>query len=133
MRHRLGVRPQRYWSPACLARCRRFAEEDREKAVLLRYPRTTTTGMLLWVSTLTAEHTRRDAAAAMRRHHNCVTSFLSRRIDNRLVGVLVFNLHHIAGHAGRGGSIPRRLEISRSKSGNTLFVLSRRVRDHTRL
>src|SRR6516162_1710321 len=32
-------------------------------------------------------------------HHNCVASSLSRGIDNCLVGVLVFNLHHIAGHA----------------------------------
>src|SRR6516225_2381690 len=77
------------------------------------------------------EHDRRDAAAAMGGHHNCVASSLSRRIDNRLVGVLVFNLHHIAGHASRRGSILRRLEIFPGKSGNTFFVLVRRVRHMT--
>src|SRR6516165_4741722 len=64
-------------------------------------------------------------------HHNCVASSLSRRIDNRLVGVLVFNLHHIAGHASRRGSILRRLEIFPGKSGHTFFVLVRRVRHMT--
>src|SRR5262245_23770121 len=66
-------------------------------------------------------------------HHNCVASSLSRRIDNRLVGVLVLNLQHIAGHASRRGSIVRRLEIFRGKSRNTFFVLVRRVRHHARL
>src|SRR5262249_1150304 len=42
------------------------------------------------------EHDRRDAAAAVGGHHNCVASSLSRRIDNRLVGMCVFNLYHIA-------------------------------------
>src|SRR6516165_9136119 len=79
------------------------------------------------------EHDRRDAATAMGGHHNCVASSLSRRIDNRLVGVLVFNLHHIAGHASRRGSILRPLEIFRGKSRNTFFVLVRRVRHHARL
>jgi hypothetical protein len=60
-------------------------------------------------------------------HHNCVASFLSGRIDNRFVGVLVFNLHHIAGHARRRGSILCRLEVFSGNSGNTFFVLVRRV------
>src|SRR6516165_4169214 len=32
-------------------------------------------------------------------HYNCVASSLSRRIDNCLIGMLVFNMHHITGHA----------------------------------
>src|SRR5262249_47418324 len=79
------------------------------------------------------EHDRRDAAAAVGGHHNCVASSLSRRIDNRLVGMCVFNLYHIAGHARGRGGIRGDLEIFRGQSGYTFFVLVRRVRDHARL
>src|SRR5262252_5576819 len=79
------------------------------------------------------EHNRRDAAAAVGGHHNCVASSLSGRIDNRLVGMLVFNLYHIAGHAGGRSGIRGNLEIFRGQSGYTFFVLVRRVRDHARL
>src|SRR6516164_4047124 len=79
------------------------------------------------------EHNRRDAAAAVGGHHNCVASSLSGRIDNRLVGMLVFNLYHIAGHAGGRSRIRGNLEIFRRQSGYTFFVLVRRVRDHARL
>jgi hypothetical protein len=92
--------------------------------------------MLLWVSTLTVSQPSMTAETP-RRPWEAITinvaSSLSRRIDNRLVGVLVFNLHHIARHAGRRGSILRRLEIFRGNSGNTFFVLVRRVRHHARL
>jgi hypothetical protein len=46
--------------------------------------------------------------------------FLSGRIDNRFVGELVFNLHHIAGHA----RILYRLEVFSGNSGNTFLYSS---------
>src|SRR5262245_56107822 len=66
-------------------------------------------------------------------HHNRVASSLSRRINNCFIGMLVFKLHHIAGHASCRGNILRRLEIFRGKSGSALFILVRRVRHHARL
>ena len=68
----------------------------------------------------------------MGNHNDCVASALLCRTDNRLVGVVVFNMHPSAGYTGRRSGIVRCLEMFRGKSGNTSFLLLWRVGDHAR-
>jgi len=82
---------------------------------------------------LAAEHNRRDAVTAMRRHDNPVAAFQARDIDDRLVGMLMFDLDRLARNAcclRRGGDRAQRFL---SMLLHTCFVLSWRVLDHLRV
>ena len=82
---------------------------------------------------LAAEHNRRDAVTAVRRHDNQVAAFQARDIDDRLVGMLIFDLDRLAHNACclRRGS--DRAQRFLSMLLHTCSVLSWRVLDHLRV
>ena len=58
-------------------------------------------GMCEYLDRLAAEDDRGDPVAAMRGHDDKVTAFRLRGIDDRLVGMLLLNMDHLAWDACR--------------------------------
>jgi len=90
-------------------------------------------GMREDLDRLAAEDERGDAVAAVRGHDDEVTAFRPRGIDDRLVGMLMFDLHHLAWDAR---CLRRVGDGAKSFLGMSLhsgFVLSGRVLDHLRV
>ena len=89
-------------------------------------------GMCEYLDRLAAEDDRGDAVAAMRGHDDKVTAFRLRGIDDRLVGMLMLELDHLACDAcclrcaGDGAESFLGMLLYAS------FVLVRRVLDHLR-
>ena len=66
----------------------------------------------------------------MRGHVDRIASSILGCVDNRLIGVLMLNMHQVAGHARRRRDILRYVQILARNSRHVFSVLLRRVRDH---
>ena len=65
----------------------------------------------------------------MRRHLDRVTSAILGGINNRLIGLLVLNMHQVARYTCRRRNTFRYVQMSVRKSRRVFLVLLKRVRD----
>src|SRR5208282_5197306 len=90
-------------------------------------------GMREYLNGLAAEDDRGDAVAAVRGHDDKVAAFRPRGIDDRLVGMLMLDMDHLAGDACCLRCLGDGAESFLSMRLHAYFVLSRRVLEHPRV
>jgi hypothetical protein len=90
-------------------------------------------GMREYLDRLAAEDDRGDAVAAVRGHDDKVTAFRPRGINDRLIGMLMLDMDHLAGDACRFRCLGDGTESLLGVRLHPYFVLSRRVLEHLRV
>src|SRR5271167_4837268 len=90
-------------------------------------------GMREYLNGLAAEDDRGDAVAAVRGHDDKVAAFRPRGIDDRLVGMLMLDMDHLAGDACCLRCLGDGAESLLGVLLHAYFVLSRRVLEHLRV